>query len=398
MTRRFRTLALLASLGIASAAAAQTSPAPAGPSRYSPRAGAPLGQPAPNQPVQQQPARAFGPQPAGAQPAVRTAQGNPNQQPLRQVADQQPIRPPVGNVGPLPAAPVVPQQPAWFPLEASQHKWVDQILAFWEQESSKVKTFECSFERFDYDPVFGPKDEAKTIAQGVIKYAQPDKGLYRVEKLFSYVGPPKNPGERSQYVEQDATFGEHWVCDGKLIHSFEAQKKQVTVAALPPEMQGKGIVDGPLPFMFGAKAQTIKARYWIRVLPETGNGKFWLEAVPKSRQDVQNFKFIHIILDENTFLPETLFLFAPNFDPQKNPSRTTHIFKNIKTDNEKALKEKLQAGLDPLRLFTSEFYNVKIPRDWKKVVEGDSPVTVDPPLEAKGRPEVPKRPLSALPR
>ena len=64
----------------------------------------------------------------------------------------------------------------------------------------------------------------------------------------------------------------------------------MTVTRLPPELQGKAIVDGPLPFLFGAKAETIKARYWIRVLPETGNGKFWLEAVPKSRQDVQNFK------------------------------------------------------------------------------------------------------------
>jgi TIGR03009 family protein len=390
MTRRLPWISLLATFLFAVSALAQTTPA--GPSRYAPRA---AGQPVQIQPGTQ-PSRASGPQVFGPQQQVRQAQATGGMTPIRQASDQQPIRPPVGNAAP--AAPVAPQQPSWFPLEAAQQQWVDQILAWWERESGKIKTFECKFDRFDYDPVFGPKTEAKTIAQGVIKYAQPDKGLYEVKKLFSYVGPPKIPGEKSEYAEQDATFGEHWVCDGKQIHSFEAPKKQVTVSQLPPELQGKAIVDGPLPFLFGARAETIKARYWIRVLPETGNGKFWLEAVPKSRQDAQNFKFIHIVLDEKKFLPETLFLFAPNFDPQKNPSRTTHIFKDIKTDSDQTLREKIQGGLDPLKLFTHDFYNVSLPRGWKRVVDGGLPVSVEPPLEAKSRPETPNRSFPALPR
>ena len=396
MTHRLPWFSLLAGFALAASAAAQTTPA--GPSRYSPRAAAPAGQPAQGQPASQ-PSRAYGPQVFGPQPQVRQAQATGGMTPIRQASDQQPIRPPMGNIGAAPAAPIAPQQPSWFPLEEAQQKWVDQILAFWEQESSKIKTFECKFDRFDYDPVFGPKTDAKTIAQGVIKYAQPDKGLYRVENLLSYVGPPKKPGEQAEYAPQDATFGEHWVCDGKQIHSFEAPKKQVTVSQLPPELQGKAIVDGPLPFLFGARAETIKARYWIRVVPEkTGQGKFWLEAVPKSRQDAQNFKFIEIVLDEEKFLPITLLLFAPNFDPVKNPSRTTHIFKEVKT-NDQALRKWFQAGLDPLKLFTNEFYDVKIPRNWKKVVDGGGlPVSVDPPLEAKSRPETPNRAFPALPR
>jgi TIGR03009 family protein len=376
MTRRLPGLSLSLCLAIAATAAGQT----AGPSRYLPPR-TPAGQPTQGQPAPQQPARNFGPQPQ-----------------IRQAQAQQPIRPPVNNAGPPPAAPIAPQAPAWVPLDAAQQKWVDDILAYWELASGKIKTFECKFDRFDYDPVFGPRTEAKTIAQGKIKYAQPDKGLYHVEKLFSYVGPPKAPGEKAEYAEQDATFGEHWVCDGKLIHSFEAQKKQVTVSHLPPELQGRAIVDGPLPFLFGAKAETIKARYWVRVLPETGNGKFWLEAVPKSRQDAQNFKMIHIVLDEKKFLPETLFLFAPNFDPQKNPSKTTHIFKDIKTDDDRTLQQKIVGGLDPLGLFIRDFYNVAVPRGWKRVVDSGLPIASETPLEAKTRPDVPQRPIPTLPR
>ena len=396
MTRRLSCLSLLACLEIAATVAAQSPPA--GPSRYLPQRPAPTGQQAPGQPVQQQPNRAYGPLPASGPPTIRQAQGSVGPQPIRQASDQQPIRPPMGNSGLPPApAPIAPQQPAWFPLEDAQQKWVDQILSFWEQESSKVKTFECKFQRWEYDPVFGPKNDAKTFAEGVINYAQPDKGLYRVEKLSTYA-PPAKPGDQPQYFPEDAAYGEHWVCNGKEIFAFNGRNKQMVVSKLPTEMQGKAIVDGPLPFLFGAKAETIKARYWIRVLPETGKGKFWLEAVPKSRQDAQNFKMIHIVLDETTFLPEMLQLFAPNFDPKTNPSRTTHVFKDVKTGD-----AKFWGGVpNPLaamnQWINGRFYEPKLPGGWTRVFENSGPTGEGAPLEAKGRPETPKRPFSALPR
>ena len=70
-------------------------------------------------------------------------------------------------------------------------------------------------------------------------------------------------------------------------------------------MQGKAIVDGPLPFLFGAKADKIKARYWLRVItPSDAKGEYWLEAWPKSRYDSANFQRVEIILDEKDYLPK----------------------------------------------------------------------------------------------
>ena len=41
-----------------------------------------------------------------------------------------------------------------------------------------------------------------------------------------------------------------------------------------PEMQGQSIGDGPLPFLFGAKADTMKSRYWIReITPNRQHGR-----------------------------------------------------------------------------------------------------------------------------
>jgi TIGR03009 family protein len=400
MTRRLPWFSLVVVLVLIGSAAAQTPPG--GPSRYAPRtaaAGQPLqAQPNQGQAAQQQPARNFGQPPAGGQPAVRTApgigaQGPIGPQPVQQASDQQPIRPPLPGAG-LPPAPIAPQQPSWFPLEEAQQKWVDQILSYWEQESSKVKTFECKFQRWEYDPVFGPKGDAKTFAEGVINYAQPDKGLYRVEKLSSYA-PPAKPGDKPQYFEEDAAYGEHWVCNGKQVFAFNARAKQMVVTPLPPEVQGKAIVDGPLPFLFGAKAATIQARYWIRVLPETGNGKFWLEAVPKSRQDAQNFKMIHLVLDEKTFLPEMLQLFAPNYDAKTNPSRTTHVFKEVKTGDAKFWQNPVQ----PLtQWINGRFYEPRLPSGWTRVVENDGAPGASASSNAKSPAEAPKRSFLPLPR
>ena len=45
-------------------------------------------------------------------------------------------------------------------------------------------------------------------------------------------------------------------------------------------MQGEAIADGPIPFIFGAKVDKMKQRYWIRdITPKEEIGKrTWLEA------------------------------------------------------------------------------------------------------------------------
>src|SRR5262249_38160556 len=142
--------------------------------------------------------------------------------------------------------------------------------------------------------------------------------------------------------------------------------------ALPPEMRGRAIADGPLPFMFGAKAATIKARYWVHGLPETGNDKYWLEAVPKTRQDAQNFSRVIIIIDKKDWLPDTLQVFAPNFNPRTNPARQTYVFKDRKTPDPKNVLQIVGDKLNPLGgFFKADDFNPKTPAGWKKVVEND---------------------------
>src|SRR5205823_7078078 len=97
----------------------------------------------------------------------------------------------------------------------------------------------------------------------------------------------------------------------------------------------------------------IKARYWVRGLADPNDkskeNKYWLEAVPKSRVDAQNFKSVQIVLDKEEYLPESLVIFAPNFDPPRNNAKQTYVFSNRKTQDD--IRKPIAGGLDPLKLF-----------------------------------------------
>jgi TIGR03009 family protein len=331
----------------------------------------------------------------------------PARQPARVAAGPQAVigqpAQPGREVGLPPALPLGQpagvQQPAWIPLPKAHEEWVNQVLQFWESRSNKIKALSCEFTRWEYDPVNGPPNPewAKTISSGVIKYQSPDKGKFQVNKVALYAGPPEKPDGQPKYEPQDASFGEHWISDGMRVFQFDARNKRVVESELPPEMQGKAIADGPLPFLFGARAETIRARYWVRGLPQSGGGKYWLEAVPKSISDARNFKAVTIVLDEKTYLPELLEVLAPNFDSKTNPSRSTYQFREHKVvDNQLNPAEMIKA-MNP---FKTEFFRPNKPRDWDWIVEkADGTVRaggVPGALEATQRPQPPR--TLAVPR
>jgi TIGR03009 family protein len=276
----------------------------------------------------------------------------------------------------------MPLAPQWIPLAPNHQQYLDQLLAFWEQKSSKTTRYRCTFKRWEYDPVFGPKDTFKTYSEGVIKYSAPDKGLFRVDKLLEYQAP-KNPGEQPTYQPpQEPTSGlDHWICDGQNVYQFDQRQKKLVQNVLPPEVRGKAIGKGPLPFLFNAKSDDIKQRFWLRVItPEGAQGEYWLEAVPKTQEDAANFKMIHIIIDEADYLPKAMVLFDTNFVAGVRPARTTFQF-NDREVNFSVLAEQLN-------LFHREFYEPKVPAGWTREVNqaGQAPLPQDGALGSAAQP------------
>ena len=239
-------------------------------------------------------------------------------------AAQQSVVQPGQAGGVLPRRPVVraagQQRPvpirAPFILTPQQQQFLDKMLAAWERRSDQIKKFQCKFKRWEYGAAFGPRGpkgrlNAHTISDGEIRYAQPDVGMMRVKNKT--VWNQRANGGKGGFIPFKGDPGEHWVCDGKAVYSLDAEAKEVIEHILPPEMQGKAISDGPLPFLFGAKADRLRARYFMRenTDPKFASKEIWLEAYPRKRRDAANFTRVQLIMTREDFLPYALRVYLP---------------------------------------------------------------------------------------
>ena len=158
-------------------------------------------------------------------------------------------------------------------------------------------------------PSSARRDKAFTYAEGRVEYLAPDKGLFKTESLLYYT-PPATAGEKPTYKPRPGDQGDHWICDGESIFEFDYKQEKLIQRELPPEMRGKAIIDGPLPFLFGAQAARIKARYWLQVITPPGTtDEYWLEAVPKSQVDAANYKKVEIIIAKEDYLPKAIQIY-----------------------------------------------------------------------------------------
>ena len=220
-------------------------------------------------------------------------------------------------------APPVAQQSA--PLSPDQQAALDQLLAAWETRNAAVRTWSCTFHKWEYN-AWSPTDAAGerlafAESTGELKYAAPDKGLFRVKETKQW-----SP-EARRYEIRGGDTAEHWVCNGESIYEFRHSERQLRETKLPPEMRGKAISDGPLPFVFGSKADTLKKRYWMRIItPPDVRDQIWLEALPRYQADAANFSKVELILQARDLMPFAIQIFKPGgqdrdvyqFDPRTN--------------------------------------------------------------------------------
>jgi TIGR03009 family protein len=194
---------------------------------------------------------------------------------------------------------------------------------------------------------------------GVLRYMKPDKGLFRVDDILFYKPSPDN-GQAKYEAIQDR-YGDYWVCDGKSVHIYERNEKKVKRYDLPPEMQGVGIYQSPLPFLFGVKSQEVQTR----ILDPSGSTRERLAnrslagSLPqKSSRCCASYLKVLVVLDAKEVLPKVLVVFDPNYT-QQNPQRTVFEF----TDREKNWS--FADRINEMNWFKEEFIPAAPPKDWK---------------------------------
>jgi len=209
-----------------------------------------------------------------------------------------------------------------FKSTPDEEKNVDRLLARWEQWNAGVKTFDCQFKRWVYDTVFGRPDQPKSVDLGSIKYAAPDRGLYRIDKTE----------QDGKEVPIEDARAEHWAFDGKSIIECNHVKQQIIEHKLPPNFQGTKLVDGPLafafpagvfssifgaparPYPFAAKAKELKEQFYIREItpPAARRTEIWLEAYPRSSRIAAAFQKLQLIFRASDMSPYAMKMVQPN--------------------------------------------------------------------------------------
>lgn len=245
-------------------------------------------------------------------------------------------------------APQQPFVPQGYKLNTIEQTFLNQVLDQWEQQSGQIQTFSCEFTRLVYDPVFGPGDDNyKNEEKGELSYQQPDKGSFQIKEVKAW------DAKQQQHLLNPHIIGEHWVCDGKSVFEYKTEQKMLVERPIPPEMQGKSIVDGPLPFLFGAEAEKLKKRYWMRIDHRSAENQIRIVARPKLKADAANYREVELMLDKGRMLP--IAMQVHNLDN----SRTVYTF-----DMDGA-----QINSRMTQLWNQLFQSPRTPFGWTRQVE-----------------------------
>jgi TIGR03009 family protein len=249
-------------------------------------------------------------------------------------------------------------------LTPDEEQNVDRLLARWEQWNAGIKTFDGRFKRWTYDTVFGRPDDARYVELGTLRYAAPDQWMFHVDTAE----------ENRKEVPIDPRRADHWAFDGKSIIEYDHVKKLVDVHKLPPNLQGKRLVDGPLTFPilgsglfwlgwgmpqpvtpgpFSAKAKDLKEQYYLREItpPVKPHDQIWLEAYPRTAAIAGCFQHLQLIFRASDMSPVAIKLAQPN-----GKDYVVYQFFDITVNSPPATP-----GDDP--------FHPAVPFGWQKIVE-----------------------------
>ncbi len=295
---------------------------------------------------------------------VAAQQLQPAKETARTTAQQQP-QPDGTGIDPGYQIPQ-PVEPQWSSTMSDEERdYLTKLLDYWQSSSQQIRQCTCDFTKWCYDgsqcSVRIPQTNelaAFKVLRGTIKYASPDKALLDTVESWSFV---LNPQTQQPDLERatDDSLNEKWVCDGKYVYEYDFRDKKLIVTEIPEPYRGEGLVNSPLPFLFGADRQTMLDRYWIHVItPANATGDaYWLEAVPKRIQDTRNYSRVIVVIARSDFLPKSMIVYSPNYNPQDNQLRSeAYAFEN----------RRINAPLDQVKDFLGLFVPPRLPAGWTR--------------------------------
>ena len=262
---------------------------------------------------------------------------------------------------------------------------LEQLLRDWAAASEKIQRLEGEHLRRVYDMTY----EVEKLSQGRFFYETPDKGRINITpveitaKMLEQRGSGEVPTKKrkdGKPFQLKSDQEECWSCDGLRVYELDVAKKEARVAQLPADMQGKNIMDSPLPFLFGMPPEKAKRRFAISLLRpiDPKSGRASLHILPRLPQDAGNWASADVILNLKTFLPEAVQLVDP-----AGTKITVYSFSGLKV-NENRFLDSLFDKQDPKTRFTPDLRGFNV-----HVQDGGEPAQVaeNDPADAGSEPD-----------
>ena len=220
---------------------------------------------------------------------------------------------------------------------------LEKILKEWSEASDKIQELEGKHTRWKYNHTW----EVEEQAVGSFYYKTPDKGRIDIRglrkpikdgrKKFKNGKFDKKNGKMYQFKNSSSTI---WIADGGNIKKIDKKLKTAEIYPIPPGKQGKNIMDGPLPFLFGMPPEKAKKRFRFKLLGKKDE-KIWLQIWPNLQQDRASWKEAKIILLKPSYLPLAVQMIDP-----AGTTETTYQFHALSVNKPRTLWKKLVGGRD----------------------------------------------------
>jgi TIGR03009 family protein len=226
---------------------------------------------------------------------------------------------------------------------------IEQLLAQWEKEAAQTQSLWVKLKQTRSNPVFA--NAPAEVKQGEAKFLKRPDGTMAARIDLK---DPQNPNNFDLII-----------FTGVAIYQFRPQEKVIHIITIPPQQAGKGPDDGPLPFLFGMKADVAKKRYHFTLLKnKTPVDEKWywrLQVVPNFERDKQDFAQAELaVLKENTQavpkdMPRLIAYMEPNkvlvtwdiLELQRNPLGKVAAIDFAKPDLPKGWREELEQAVVP---------------------------------------------------
>lgn len=291
--------------------------------------------------------------------------GGPVQQPAREQRPQ-----PQLNTAPVQRKPMDPD--------------LRILLNAWGTSSAQIRELRGTHRRQVFDHVF----QVEKGSVGHFYYVSPDKGRIDLEPTK----PAANAKSKAKSKEGvpyalAADRAERWICTGKEVLTINDEAREYEVFPLPADLQGQNIINGPLPFLFGLKANEAEQRFDMELL-DNGEATALILAKPLRADDQANYSEARILLNKTTFLPDAVRL----LDPSGN-RETRYWFDDLKP-NDSGIRKVVQSlmGQNPFEPNLANYKAIQPPlvEQRRDAAPRESGLTPGPrnailPVDGKGK-------------